>query len=346
MPDRAVRIDEIGIGAAEVALLLHHLAAEILRRMNLAHKTLVALHHLRRNEQRHRGNAPAADAEAHAEAAGALRKEAEPRARAVVDLDAADMAVGVGIKLDVVLARRAAVFRHLDEAARAANAERRGRRRDLHVAGLGDGSSDESGGALGDVEYAGIVLAAVFIDVGVDGDLRVGLEIEGGGIDEGDAERRVRRRPHHVVEIDVVLDLERRGRVVADHAGGADHGGDVADRFFRRLGVGGGCGGIRRCCRRLRGLGLRQLNRIGRRLRNGLRVCWHTADQQQKRGGKQALHHENSKWRGSNEDRRSAERQYQPCPAERGMNVAVLLSRQDRVIKAKRFAGAHKKAAL
>ena len=187
---------------------------------------------------------PPPTAGAHAEAAGALREETEPRAGAVVDLDASDMAVGVGIKLDVVLARRAAVFRHLDEAAGAANAERRGRRRDLHVAGLGDGGGDEGRGALGDVEHAGIVLAAVFIDVGVDGDLRVGLEIEGGGIDEGDAERRIRTGLHDVVEIDVVLDLERRGRVVADHAGAAGHGGDVADRLFRRLlRVGGGrCG--------------------------------------------------------------------------------------------------------
>ena len=85
--------------------------------MNLTHKTLVALHHLRRNEQRHRGNASAADAGADGETAGALREEAEPRAGAVIDLDTTDMAVGVGIKLDVVLARRAAVFRHLDEAA-------------------------------------------------------------------------------------------------------------------------------------------------------------------------------------------------------------------------------------
>ena len=41
--------------------------------------------------------------------------------------------------------------------------------------------------------------------------LRVGLEIEGGGVVEGDAERGVRAGLHDVVEIDVVLELERRG---------------------------------------------------------------------------------------------------------------------------------------
>ena len=65
---------------------------------------------------------------------------------------------------------------------------------------------------------------------------------------------------HDVVEIDVVLDLERRGLVVADHAGAAGHGRDIADRLLRR--VRGGCvrrGGIgrRRRCGGLRGFGLR-----------------------------------------------------------------------------------------
>ena len=56
---------------------------------------------------------------------------------------------------------------------------------------------------------------------------------------------------HHVVEIDVVLDLERRGLVVADHAGAAGHGRDVADRLLGRVRGGrvrrGGIGRRRRC---------------------------------------------------------------------------------------------------
>ena len=60
LPDRPVRIDEAGIGAAEFALLEHDLPADILRRVKLAHKALVALHHRLRNRQRHRGEAHAA----------------------------------------------------------------------------------------------------------------------------------------------------------------------------------------------------------------------------------------------------------------------------------------------
>jgi len=45
LPDRTVRIDEAGIGAAEFALLEHELPADILRRVKLTHKALVAQHH-------------------------------------------------------------------------------------------------------------------------------------------------------------------------------------------------------------------------------------------------------------------------------------------------------------
>jgi hypothetical protein len=212
-----------------------------------------------------------------------VRKPSRQPAR-VIDLDAADFAVGVGIKLDVVGGAGTAAFRHLNETGGAANAERRGRRRDFHVAGLGHGCRHEGDRALGDVENPRVVLAAVLVDVGVDGDLRVGLEIKGGGIDEGDAERRIRSRLHHIVEVDVVLDLERRGGVVADHAGGAGHGGDVADRLFRRLlHVGGGRSGCRRGRLRRCGLCLRQFDLVGRGNRTIRHMCWHTADQQQKR---------------------------------------------------------------
>jgi hypothetical protein len=90
LPDRPVRIDEGGIGAAEFALLEHDLPADILHRVKLAHKALVALHHRLRNRQRHRGKARAARARADGEAARALGEKAEPCAGAVVDLDPAD----------------------------------------------------------------------------------------------------------------------------------------------------------------------------------------------------------------------------------------------------------------
>ena len=60
LPDRPVRIDEAGIGAAEFALLEHDLPADILRRVKLTHKALVAQHRRLRNHQRHRGEAHAA----------------------------------------------------------------------------------------------------------------------------------------------------------------------------------------------------------------------------------------------------------------------------------------------
>lgn len=103
LPVRTVRIDEIGIGAAELALLEHHLASKILRRMELSHKTLVAQTHRLRNHQRHRGEAGAARAGPDGEAARALRQKTEPRAGAVVDLDLADPAVGIGIELEATL---------------------------------------------------------------------------------------------------------------------------------------------------------------------------------------------------------------------------------------------------
>ncbi len=213
LPVRPVRIDEIGIGAAEFALLEYHLASEILCRVELPHKALVPQNHRLRNHQRHRGEAGAARAGPNGEAARALRQKPEPRAGAVIDLDLADPAIGIGIELDrdVVRIVGGGAFRHFDQTGGAANAQRCGRRRDLHVAALCHGGGDESRGTPGDVEDRRVALAAILIDVIVDGDPGVRLEIEGGGIDEGDAERRIRTRLHHVVEIDVVLDLERGG---------------------------------------------------------------------------------------------------------------------------------------
>jgi len=49
LADRPVRIDEIRIGLAEGTPLLEHAAADRLRSMHLADKTLVALQHLRRD---------------------------------------------------------------------------------------------------------------------------------------------------------------------------------------------------------------------------------------------------------------------------------------------------------
>ena len=53
----AVRIGLAWIGAAEGALLVDHAPTEILRRVKLAHKPLIAQNLLRRDRQRHRGRA-------------------------------------------------------------------------------------------------------------------------------------------------------------------------------------------------------------------------------------------------------------------------------------------------
>ena len=97
LPDRPVRIDEAGVGTAEFALLEYELPPDILRRVKLAHEALVAQHRLSRNSQRHRGEARAAGVRADGEAAGALGEKAKPRPGAVVDLNAADPPIGVGI---------------------------------------------------------------------------------------------------------------------------------------------------------------------------------------------------------------------------------------------------------
>ncbi len=270
--------------------------------MKPTHNALIAQNHRLRNRQRHRCEAHAAATWPDGEAACALRQKAEPRAGAVVDLDAADAPVRVGIELDrdVIRIVGGRTLRHFDEAGGAANAKRCRWRRDLHVAGLCHRGGDESGGALGDVEDRRVALAAVLIDVIVDGDLRARLEIKGGGVDEGDAERGIRSSLHHVVEIDVVLDLERRGLVVADHAGAAGHGGDVADRLLGRLRISGRRGGVRRGgigrgrrrCGRLRRLGLclRQLRRPGRTCENLPRPDQRAASKQHEREGKLARH--------------------------------------------------------
>src|SRR6266850_7040436 len=233
---------QAGIGAAEGALLGDDATAEILRGVDLTHKPLVAQRLPRRDRQRHRGKTCTSRAGADGKTAGALREKAEPRTGAVIDLDPADLAVGVGIELDrdVVAACRRRAFWHFDQAAGAADTERCRRCRDFHVAGLGDGGGNEGNRALGDIEQRGVLFAAVLIDIIVDRDPRVGGEIERGGVVEGDAKRRIRRGLQHVVEKDIVLGLQRCRLVVAGHGGAAGQRGDVADRLVvRGLRIGG-----------------------------------------------------------------------------------------------------------
>src|ERR1700722_15772675 len=224
------------IGLPQRALLRDDLPPDALGGVDLAHDALIAQRLLRRNRQRCRGEA-AAGAGADRKAAGALRERTEPRAAAVVDVDMPDPAVRIGIELDrdIVGARGRRILRHFDQAGGAANAQRRSRRRYFHVTGLRNSGGNKCHRAPGDIEHRGVLLAAVLVDIIVDRNRRIGGEIEGGGVVEGDAERGIGRGLQHVVEIDVVLHFERRGRVVAGDGGGAGQRRDVPDR------LGGGC---------------------------------------------------------------------------------------------------------
>ncbi|MEY9684118.1 hypothetical protein ABIF13_004892 [Bradyrhizobium elkanii] len=263
-----IRPAEVGIGAAEVALLGHDLTAQCLRAMDLAHKALVARDLLRRDRQRHRCEAGAAGARTNRKAARAARQHAERSATAVVDLDAADMSVGVGIELDAdIPAGRGGAFGHFDEAGGAADAERRGRGRDLHVAGLGDRGGDEGRRSLGDVEQRAVLLAAVLIEIIVDRDPGIGAQVEGGAVVEGDAERGGRRCRDLVIGKDVVADLQRRRGVFARDGRGSCQCCHVADRLRRR--------GLRIRGRRRRCRSGRSRSRCCRRRtrRRGGRLC-------------------------------------------------------------------------
>src|SRR6202022_1576133 len=120
-----------GVSLALDAPLGDDLAADILRGVNLAHDALVAQRLLRRDRERHRGKA-SPGAEPDRKAAGALRQSTEPRAVVTVDLDPPAPPVGIGIELDrdIVRACGGSVFWPLDQTGGAANAQRRGRRRD------------------------------------------------------------------------------------------------------------------------------------------------------------------------------------------------------------------------
>ena len=102
--------------------------------------------------------------------------------------------------------------RHIDNAGSAANAERRGRRRDLHIAGLGHLARHEGNRATRDVEQGGIGVAALLIDKFVDDDARIGGEAERRLVVEGNAKRGIRAGLQRIVFKDRVVDFQRDGR--------------------------------------------------------------------------------------------------------------------------------------
>ena len=189
----------------------------------------VAGRFLRRNLKRH-GLKPPAWAGPDGKGAGALGQTAEPPALPAEHLDLADVSVGVRIKLDPRLAG-AASRRHIDHAGGAANTEGRGRRRDLHVAGLGHQARHEGGGAQRDIERGGVGVAAFLIDEFADDDAGIGGEAEGRLVVEGDAERGIGAGLKRIVLEDRVVDLQRDGcgGIGAAHRRAALQGGDLTD---------------------------------------------------------------------------------------------------------------------
>ena len=101
--------------------------------------------------------------------AGALGQRAQPPTLPIEHLDLADVTVGVRVELYLRLAGPAA-FRHVDHAGRAPDAERGGRRRNLHVPGFCDQTSNKGRRADSDIERRRVVIAALLIDERVDDD--------------------------------------------------------------------------------------------------------------------------------------------------------------------------------
>src|ERR1700693_1546522 len=112
---------------------------------------------------------------------------------------------------------------------------------------MGNLGGDESRGAAHDVEYGGIVGAALLIDELVHGKTRVRLQGERSLVVEGDAERAVDVGLQHVAFVDRVAERKRAGGVVARDRGGALQRRDAADRIWRlRRSRRGGLGRCRR----------------------------------------------------------------------------------------------------
>ena len=184
---------------------------------------------LRRNLIRHRGEA-AAGARAERKGTHALCQRTEPAALAVEHFDLTD--VTVGIRVEFYGRRRGpAALRHLDNAGGAANPERCLRRGDLHVAGFGNETGNESRGAERYIEGGGVGIAAFLIDELIDGDPGIGRQTEGRLVIEGDAERRVHGGLERIVREDRIGNLQSRGRGIGPRdRGGAVQGRDLTYR--------------------------------------------------------------------------------------------------------------------
>jgi hypothetical protein len=144
------------------------------------------------------------------------------------------MSIGVGIELH---GRRsaAASSRHFDNAGCAPNTERRRRRCDLHVAGLGDKAGDESRRTACHIKQGVVAAAILLVNESVDHDARIGGEAESRLVIKADAQRRIDVRLQDVLYVNHIGDLQRHAAgIAARHRCIARNARNLADGIIRR----------------------------------------------------------------------------------------------------------------
>ena len=160
------------------------------------------------------------------------------------------------------------VSRDFDQAGRAADAQARYRRVDLHVAGVSDLRGDERYGAAQHVERCSVIGAAFLINEIVHRNPRVRFQGERRIVVECDAERTVDAGLQNVALVDRLAKLQRARGIVVGDGSAALQRRDAADRIGVRLRLTRRCGRWRDRLRRRRRRG---------RYRSGL-SCWRHRD--------------------------------------------------------------------
>src|SRR5262249_42717927 len=146
-------VRSLAVRSTELPALDRHLAPDIVRGEQSLDHTAVTCRLLRRDLERD-GGKPSAPAWAGRKRGGPFRQGAKSPALPVEYIYLAYTPVGIRIKLDLGLARAACgVIRNIDDPGGATNSERRGRRRDRHVAVLGHQAGNKCDCATCDVEY-------------------------------------------------------------------------------------------------------------------------------------------------------------------------------------------------
>ena len=189
---------------------------------------------LRRNLERHGSEAPAR-ARADRERARSLRQGPKSFALPTEHIDPTDTPIGIRVQPDLRLAGAAGrgAVGNIDDAGGAANAKRRCRRRDRHVAGLCHEARNESDRAARNVELA---LCPFLVDEFVANDARIRTEAERRFIVERHTERSVGAGLQNVIFINGVANLQRRRRCLgARHRRAALQCSDLAERIVGDL---------------------------------------------------------------------------------------------------------------